>query len=586
MVNTPTLREAFGESFRKAVASWNEFFFKPRLPHTLGLMRICAGIFILYVHLAHTWDLYSLFGPDAWSDLQMTDTLRKTVPFLPPPMGWSEQYNLSPPAEHLVREAVLMEWMQNLPTDPARRRQALAYLDHLPVMDGQADVQALALAEYVTIRPKSEGVRANRQDFRPATDDERKKLLDALTRPQVDPTERDLVPQEMQKLALDKREAIRQELLDFVATLPRDPGDTAMVMLHLQSQSVIPIKAMRPDDPRTELQHTLQFLTRDDVPQSVDDRGPFLPNDLAKRRQVLEYMTRWTVDPRRTLGTGQYVWSAWFHVTNKWTMAAVHGLFLVAMALFAAGLWTRVTSVVTWIALLSYVNRSPQMVFGMDTMMNIAMIYLMVGPSGAVLSLDRWLEKRRAQRDLEKARSEKRDTSEYEAILAGPKPSIMAGFVTRLVQIHFCFIYAASGLAKLKGPAWWNHTAMWSTMVNPEFSPVVFQPYMWLMLQLAEHRWLAEIAMSFGTAYTLFLEIGFPFLVWRPLLRPYMVMMAILLHTGIAVFMGLTVFGLFMLVLLMAYIPPETVKRWLEAGERKPESAPTPQSAAIPALAR
>src|SRR5262249_50246146 len=98
-------------------------------------------------------------------------------------------------------------------------------------------------------------------------------------------------------------------------------------------------------------------------------------------------------------------------------------------------------------------------------------------------------------------------------------------------------------------------------------------------------RWLAEIVMSLGAAYTLFLEIGFPFLVWRPTLRPYMLMAAILLHTGIAVFMGLTVFGLFMLVLLMAFIPPETIKRWLELGERKVQgstAAPAPAAAPAP----
>jgi hypothetical protein len=37
--------------------------------------------------------------------------------------------------------------------------------------------------------------------------------------------------------------------------------------------------------------------------------------------------------------------------------------------------------------------------------------------------------------------------------------------------------------------------------------------------------------------------------------------------------MGLTVFGLFMLVLVMSFIPPETVKRWLELGKtNQPES--------------
>jgi hypothetical protein len=147
-----------------------------------------------------------------------------------------------------------------------------------------------------------------------------------------------------------------------------------------------------------------------------------------------------------------------------------------------------------------------------------------------------------------------------------------------LVQINFCFIYAASGLSKLKGPAWWGHTAIWTTMANPEFSPTIYAPYRWFLLQLSDYRWASELMMSAGAVYTLALEIGLPFLVWRPKLRPYMVIAAILLHTGIAVFMGLTVFGLFMMTLLMSFVPPQTVSRWLELGEERLRS----RSAGVP----
>ena len=64
----PTVQDAFRQGVRRAVKSWNDFFFTPRDPTTLGLMRVCAGIFILYVHLAHTPDLYNFFGPDGWAD--------------------------------------------------------------------------------------------------------------------------------------------------------------------------------------------------------------------------------------------------------------------------------------------------------------------------------------------------------------------------------------------------------------------------------------------------------------------------------------------------------------------------------------
>ena len=126
----------------------------------------------------------------------------------------------------------------------------------------------------------------------------------------------------------------------------------------------------------------------------------------------------------------------------------------------------------------------------------------------------------------------------------------------------------ASGMAKLKGSTWWGGTAIWYTIANPEFSPVVFGPYRWGLTFLAEHRLLWELAMSGGVIFTFLVEIGFPFLVWFPRLRPFMLVGAILLHTGIATFMGLTVFSIFMMVLLMSYIPPAVVRRWAETGGR------------------
>ena len=47
------------------------------------------------------------------------------------------------------------------------------------------------------------------------------------------------------------------------------------------------------------------------------------------------------------------------------------------------------TSILTWIAAVWYIHRSQQILFGMDTMMNILIFYLMIGNCGATLSVDR-----------------------------------------------------------------------------------------------------------------------------------------------------------------------------------------------------
>src|SRR5207248_3359382 len=162
---------------------------------------------------------------------------------------------------------------------------------------------------------------------------------------------------------------------------------------------------------------------------------------------------------------------------------------------------------------------------GMDTIMNILCIYLIIAPSGATLSVDRLLQKWWARRKG----------------LAPPpvKPSVSANFTLRLMQIHLCIIYLASGLSKLQGPAWWNGTALWGTMANYSFAPMHWPVYLAFLQFLSEYRILWEVVMLGGTYFTLFLEISFTFLIWRKSTRWLMIILSVLLHTGIGLIMGL-----------------------------------------------
>src|SRR5262249_18410066 len=194
---------------------------------------------------------------------------------------------------------------------------------------------------------------------------------------------------------------------------------------------------------------------------------------------------------------------------------------------FTIGFCTRVTSVLTWMGALNYIHRMPATLFGEDAMMIILLTYLMIGPSGAALSVDRWLQRRGA------------DPGGGPLV---PQPS--ANFAIRLLQVHFCIIYGASGLSKLQGSAWWNGTALWSTIANYSFAPMDVGLYKEFLLFISRHRWLWEILLSGGAIFTLVLEIGFPPLVWSRPLRWVMVSGAVLLHVGIGLSMGLVTFSL------------------------------------------
>jgi hypothetical protein len=251
-------------------------------------------------------------------------------------------------------------------------------------------------------------------------------------------------------------------------------------------------------------------------------------------------------DQLRVVGHGNTFWSVYFHVTEPGWIIALHVFFLTMMLLMTVGLWTRYTTVLSWLGAMSYVQRASTTVYGLDTMMMIVLCYLMIGPAGATLSVDRWLEKRRAR---------KQGLPEPEV-----EPSISANFALRLIQVHFCIVYLAAGTSKLLGATWWSGTALNRVMLNAEFSPLHTAPYYYFLKFLASHRWLWELFMDIQIVGTLIVEIGFPFLVWYPRWRWAMICGSVMLHTGIAFFMGLTTFSVIMVCMVASFIPGVVIR--------------------------
>lgn len=294
----------------------------------------------------------------------------------------------------------------------------------------------------------------------------------------------------------------------------------------------------------------------------------FVKND-AELKEINDFMLKWNGhDPRRLHARGMPVWSIWFHVTDPAAMVVVHVLFIVVAILFTLGFCTRITAAITWFACLSYIHRNSSVLFGVDTMMNIVLIYLMIAPSGAVFSLDRviarWWRSAKPDFVISWYRLWKMPVPPEIAPAADDagEPSVAANVVIRLLQIHVGIIYLVAGLSKLLGTAWWNGTAIWATVANYEFAPMQNESYLAFIRFLGEHQWLHDLFLTGGGLFTLIFEISYIFLVWRPRLRWIFLGSAILLHGGIGLFMGLKTFALMMLVMNMAFLTPEEV-RWV-----------------------
>jgi hypothetical protein len=528
MSTTPT------PSHRGPWRRWLDFWFAPGDPTTLGFIRVVTGCLALYVHLAYSFDLQAFFGPRGWYGLENINRERRELPQVAPPLGWEPD---EPPAyvpEYPHRKRAVMDYIHRVvETHPTRADldRSLAYIDRLQ-RTGSNDVVQEGLLYIAELRTDPE---QRKKQLAVLADESKRAEVEKsehprLPVPQTPAVAAAMTPQDRARLA-DEVEA-------FFQTLP--PGHR--------------------EDARSARGYILSHLAELTIPQ----RAAFLnllrelPGlDPAERAARLDYLEYWHQEARNALRLGSPIFSIWFHVTDPTGMAVAHAVVLVILILFTVGFCTRVTSVLAWLAAISYIHRTQQVLFGMDTMMNILLFYLMIGNSGAAMSVDRLINRYRAVRaSLRRSGTVDAATRAY---LDLPPRSVMAGFALRLLQVHFCFIYMASGLSKLKGPAWWSANAYWDTMANPEFTMIHYRWYEWLVREIASARPLYAAIAAGTVAFTFVVEIGLPFLVWTRL-RPYVVMGGFLLHAGIAVFMGLWIFSLLMMTLLLCYLPGVAIR--------------------------
>lgn len=230
-----------------------------------------------------------------------------------------------------------------------------------------------------------------------------------------------------------------------------------------------------------------------------------------------------------------YAWSYLWLVSSPAALWTVHIAALGVFLLLTLGLFSRVTSVLAAVAVLSYVSRAPGALFGLDQINLMLALYLAVGRCGDAYSLDRLLRKRRALRAA--------------SAIPQIEPSVGANVAIRLIQLHMCVIYAFAGTSKLMGASWWDGTAMWQAFASLEY-------------QSLDMTWMARWprAVNFLTHVTIVWEVYYCALIWPRSTRPWMLALAVPLHLGIGMCLGMMTFGIIMLVGNMAFLPPEVVR--------------------------
>lgn len=231
-------------------------------------------------------------------------------------------------------------------------------------------------------------------------------------------------------------------------------------------------------------------------------------------------------------GDSPWAWSYLDYASSPALLWTLHVAALIVFAMLTLGLFSRVTSVLACFITLMYCHRLDGSLFGLDQVNAMLSLYLMIGPCGAVYSLDRLIQRARAGGQLPE-----------------PAPSVSANVAIRLIQLHMCVIYLFGGIGKMRGDTWWLGNAFWFSIANSEY-------------QSLDVTWLGHFPalIALLSHVTVLWETFYCFLIWPRLTRPICLAMAVAVHGGIALCLGMITFGLAMLIGNLAFIAPETIR--------------------------
>ena len=244
-------------------------------------------------------------------------------------------------------------------------------------------------------------------------------------------------------------------------------------------------------------------------------------------------------------------WSylTWFQSPAElWT---VHALGLMVLALFTIGVFARITSVLSFVVVMSYVHRAPMITGQFEPVLTMLLFYLCLAPSGNYLSVTSWLSRR--TRLPQSAAPQKAETS------------WAANVHLRLMQIHLSWLYLFMGLTKLGGvmgepneAPWWRGYAIWTLLARSESRLVDLtflhsQPLLW-------NAWTHAIVLF---------ELSFAILIWNRTARPLLLLAAVVSWLSLALVTGLVSFCLVMLVANLAFVSRETYAACCRPGEQR-----------------
>lgn len=214
-----------------------------------------------------------------------------------------------------------------------------------------------------------------------------------------------------------------------------------------------------------------------------------------------------------------FLWSFW----PDSMMGPMHLLLVVLLGLLTLGIGGRWIMWIAWILDIGFIQRNYAVNFGADIIACLFLFYMSFTQSCERLSVLNLLRKKKNFL----------------------KADVLSSMMMRMMQVQISVLYAYTGWEKLKGMSWWDGTALWSVMANPQMTTMNFD-------FLRHIPWIIPI-MAYAT---IIFEIYFPVMVAWQKTRYFWLLVGVLFHSGIALFMGLGPFALTMMSTYFLFLNP------------------------------
>jgi hypothetical protein len=206
-------------------------------------------------------------------------------------------------------------------------------------------------------------------------------------------------------------------------------------------------------------------------------------------------------------------------------------LLIASLVLFIAGYKTRIVSIVSFILLVSFNQRTINMLSSADLLIRIILLLMIFAPCGNKYSLDAYFARKKGKPLKDKA----------------------SPWVHRLIQIQIAVVYVSTVIAKSHGETWLDGSAVYYASRLEDFVrfPVpLFLDWMWSIK-----------LMTWGT---LILEMALGTIIFIDEFRKPLIWIGIFFHLGIEYMMSIPTFEWLMIVCLLGMFKVDDYKPMIE----------------------